>query len=1340
YLRHFASPECLEPLVTIDVQRVEVANVKKPRRFKHAFRLNILNESQRHTKYTVAAETAKDSLAWTEALLDAGACGLLRSQTTKQGKSFGIGGQGKSLGTSAQGKSFGTGARRTLTRAFGSFSRKKNTIKEDTQMPDEQEEQAPACPTPAVEPSAHSFEEPVVSTPRGPARLPSFLSCKTSLEMLVDSGEVDGNSPFRAVSKRMLDKAFSNLDDVSYAPRIYTSPGDVDEGSDDGHSEFEFQTARMGTAPVAATFSPISPHCLESADSVLSSRDTPVLRTHVQTASGDSVRIEMCEAERQECEAALARRWSRDRTAVPLQASTHTHAPMLFPHLQVCLLTSRAQFTLPKCEYPHPLCSHARRLMQDSLRDSYESLLASYRDERDLPPEVVRERMPSFEYSLNELPEPVGTGEVTACAEMEALLMVDQAIISAAEAAEEEAMIAEASKFRLQFLKGMQRSFVGDEVDLDASEASDAEIEDARLPEKEEDADTSKGESNDEEKVVQGQEEAHPHEYAEEAPVQTDVETVQPTPSSFSTGESNESSSDPLKQPEVVTEPAKKNEEEALAALVLTPEEAKLPHLVEPAVGSTNIAEIESSSQSEQDGDEHAAFKWLRAVLMQAGDIETLNLLKSEASMLESLKSGEVLCKMLNAIRSDAVRQPKAGGRFVHLENLSAYASATRAIGLAPQDCLDPAAWLDGASFELLLPHLVALCRSLPSAPPLQLKSYVAAEIGGKSRVRTTLSAKEAAHKTNPELQEQQRRSMEQINTRGAKAFFSKSEKPSAARGTGMRAPRRVVGNTEVTHSSASTTIRSVKSAMGATHSFAESETRAFTLHVNQSLAQDEDCAHLLPIAEDTFDLFEALKDGVLLCKLINNAVADTVDIRCVHTGKDRPLSVYEVTENLNLAINAAVALGCRVVNIGAGDILSGSPHLVLGLLWQIVKACIMASLNLKASPKLIQLLSEEQGADAQAVRELLGLPPEKVLLRWVNHQLRRAGLDVEVKNFGKDFKDSTVYAALLAAVAPAEHRSMLSRLASDVKREVAPEVRAQMVLDAAENLGITQFRIQPGDIVRGNEKLNMGFLAAIFNALPGLDGDDDEASKVLAEHQLEDDIDASREERAFRMWINSLGLDRHVNDTISEMRDGLLMLQIMDTVRPGVVDWSCVVMHPKNVYSKVANCNYAVKLGITKFNFSLVGIAGADICEGNVKLILAITWQLMRYHVITFLSRLSKSGAMLTEADVIAWANSKVSHTSCGTISSLKEPSLSSGLFFLELLHAIEPRCVDRELFTRGSSSQEKELNAKLAISCARRLGCMVFLLHEDIVEVKPKMLLVFAATLMSYAANKGK
>ena len=129
----------------------------------------------------------------------------------------------------------------------------------------------------------------------------------------------------------------------------------------------------------------------------------------------------------------------------------------------------------------------------------------------------------------------------------------------------------------------------------------------------------------------------------------------------------------------------------------------------------------------------------------------------------------------------------------------------------------------------------------------------------------------------------------------------------------------------------------------------------------------------------------------MLLCKLINHAVADTVDMRCVHLGHDGPLSVYQVTENLNLAINAAVAIGCRVVNIGSGDLMAGSPHLVLGLLWQVVKVGIMAKINLKATPALINLL-EAGDDDEEGLQALMALPPEKVLLKWLNYQLQVTG------------------------------------------------------------------------------------------------------------------------------------------------------------------------------------------------------------------------------------------------------------------------------------------------------------------------------------------------------------
>ena len=49
----------------------------------------------------------------------------------------------------------------------------------------------------------------------------------------------------------------------------------------------------------------------------------------------------------------------------------------------------------------------------------------------------------------------------------------------------------------------------------------------------------------------------------------------------------------------------------------------------------------------------------------------------------------------------------------------------------------------------------------------------------------------------------------------------------------------------------------------------------------------------------------------------------------------------------MNLALNSASAIGCHVVNIGALDLKEGKPHLVLGLLWQIIKIGLFADIEL---------------------------------------------------------------------------------------------------------------------------------------------------------------------------------------------------------------------------------------------------------------------------------------------------------------------------------------------------------------------------------------------------------
>ena len=98
-------------------------------------------------------------------------------------------------------------------------------------------------------------------------------------------------------------------------------------------------------------------------------------------------------------------------------------------------------------------------------------------------------------------------------------------------------------------------------------------------------------------------------------------------------------------------------------------------------------------------------------------------------------------------------------------------------------------------------------------------------------------------------------------------------------------------------------------------------------------------------------------------------------------------------------------------------------------------------------------------------------------------------------------------------------------------------------------------------------------------------------------------------QERAFRMWINSLGIDTYVNNLFDDVRDGMVILQTMDKVNPGVVDWSRVNPSPTMVFKRTENLNYAVDLAKDPFKFSLVGVQGKDIVDGNTKLLLALTF-----------------------------------------------------------------------------------------------------------------------------------
>ena len=79
---------------------------------------------------------------------------------------------------------------------------------------------------------------------------------------------------------------------------------------------------------------------------------------------------------------------------------------------------------------------------------------------------------------------------------------------------------------------------------------------------------------------------------------------------------------------------------------------------------------------------------------------------------------------------------------------------------------------------------------------------------------------------------------------------------------------------------------------------------------------------------------------------MINLSVPDTIDERAINMPQGgKALSIYKSHENMNLALNSASAIGCNIVNIGADDLEKGTPHLVLGVLWQIIRVSLGANI-----------------------------------------------------------------------------------------------------------------------------------------------------------------------------------------------------------------------------------------------------------------------------------------------------------------------------------------------------------------------------------------------------------
>ncbi|KAG7511388.1 plastin-1-like [Solea senegalensis] len=522
------------------------------------------------------------------------------------------------------------------------------------------------------------------------------------------------------------------------------------------------------------------------------------------------------------------------------------------------------------------------------------------------------------------------------------------------------------------------------------------------------------------------------------------------------------------------------------------------------------------------------------------------------------------------------------------------------------------------------------------------------------------------------------------------------------------------------------------KSSEGTQHSYSDEEKVAFVNWINKALAKDPDCDHLLPMNPSGESLFTSVRDGILLCKMINLSQPDTIDERVINTKK---LTTFKMTENLILGLNSASAIGCTVVNIDAHDLMAGKPHLVLGLLWQIIKVGLFADIEISKNEGLYGLLKEGEELD-----HLLSLSPEELLLHWVNHHLRNAGTQ-PISNFSGDIMDSRAYFYLLDQISSHEENNKM-RIKIDMSGLNEPDLeeRAELMLQQAARLDCRQF-VSPHDVTSGNSKLNLAFVANLYNMHPALQRSQANRNGIEIAHIAGE----SREEKTFRNWMNSLGVTPYVNHLYCNLRDGLVILQLYEKVHVPV-NWSKVNHPPYPVLGanmkKLENCNYVVKLGRDVAHFSLVGIGGENINNGSPLHTLALVWQLMRRYTVQVLSDLG-DGEKIGDQIILNWVNTTLSQKRKDSqISSFKDKLISTSLPVVDLIDVIAPGTVKWDMVKRAENGrlkdEDKLNNAKYAISLARKIGARVYALPDDLVEVKPKMVMTLFACLMGHGMKK--
>lgn len=169
---------------------------------------------------------------------------------------------------------------------------------------------------------------------------------------------------------------------------------------------------------------------------------------------------------------------------------------------------------------------------------------------------------------------------------------------------------------------------------------------------------------------------------------------------------------------------------------------------------------------------------------------------------------------------------------------------------------------------------------------------------------------------------------------------------------------------------------------------FKNTEINVYIKIINKFLYYEKICSKYIPIKDNCNDIFEKIKDGIILCLLINKIKKGIIDEREIN--KNENMTIMQKMHNLALAISASKNISLKSDDISSEILINNSDKLkIINYIGEICKSMFLYNIYLKYKPELRPLLNKNE-----KISSLIKLSPE-IILKWFNYPLKKQNMNI---------------------------------------------------------------------------------------------------------------------------------------------------------------------------------------------------------------------------------------------------------------------------------------------------------------------------------------------------------